>query len=73
MKGSGQTFAMWPVELRPIGGYRDSLRDGNRCGGDISDLALEWVFRFPPLYPAGNSGINSPFEVELLTRFDDSK
>ena len=52
-------------------GYRDSLGDGDRCGGEVCNLALKWVSRLPPLYPAGNSDIYSPFEIEILTRFDD--
>ena len=50
-------------------GYGDSLGDEDRCGGDIRDLALEWVARFPPLYPSGNSDTNPPFEVKFLTLF----
>ena len=54
-------------------GYRDSLGDGDWCGGDIRDLALEGVAQFPSLYPAEDPDINSPFEVALLTRFDHNK
>ena len=54
-------------------GYRNSLGDGDRCGGDIPDLALEWVAQFPPLYAAGDFDINFPFQVELLTQFDHNK
>ena len=54
-------------------GYRDSLGDGDRCGGHIRDLAFERVSWFPPLYPAGNSDINYLFEVEFLMSFDDNK
>ena len=44
-------------------GCSDSLRDRDRCGGHIRDHAFKRVARFPPLYPAGNSHINSPLEV----------
>ena len=54
-------------------GYRDSLRYRDRSGGHVCNFALERVARIPPLYPAGNSDINSPFEVEFLARFDDNE
>ena len=54
-------------------GYRDSLRDRDRSGGPVRNFALERVVRLPSLYPAGDSDINSPFEMELLTRFDDDE
>ena len=34
---------------------------------------IERVSRFPPLYPAGNSDINSPLKIEFLTCFNDKK
>ena len=64
-KGLEERLDSWNVKSCS----RDSLRDGDRCGGDIRDLALERVAQFPPLYAAGDSDINFPFEVELLTRF----
>ena len=54
-------------------GYRDSLRDRDRSGGHVCNFALERVARLPPLHLAGNSDINSPFEVEFLARFDDNE
>ena len=54
-------------------GYRDSLRDRDRSGGHVCKSALERVARLPPLYPAGDSDINFPFEVEFLARFDDNE
>ena len=52
-------------------GYRDSLGDGDPCRGHIRSLGFEWVARFPSLYSTGNSDLNSPFEVERMTWFDD--
>ena len=54
-------------------GYRDSLRDRDRSSGHICNLTLERVARLPPLYPAGNSDINSPFEVKFLARFENNE
>ena len=34
---------------------------------------VERVARLPPLYPAGDSDINFPFEIELFARFDDDE
>ena len=47
--------------------YRDSLGNGDRYDSHIiRDLAFERVARLPPLYPTGNSDINSPFDIEFL-------
>ena len=54
-------------------GYRDSLRYRDRSGRHVCNFALERVARLLPLYPAGNSDISSPFEVEFLARFDDNE
>ena len=54
-------------------GYSNSLGDGDQCGDHIGDLTFEKAARFPLLNLAVNSDINSPFEVELLTWFDDKK
>ena len=54
-------------------GYRGSLGDGDRGGGHIRDLTFERVARFPPLYPTGNSDINSPFEIEFIAWFDGNE
>ena len=45
----------------------------DRFGGHIRDFAFEWVARLPPLYPAGDPDIYSPFEIEFLARFDDNE
>ena len=34
---------------------------------------VERVARLPPLYPAGDSDINFPCEIELFARFDDDE
>ena len=53
--------------------YRDSLGDGNQCGGHIRNLAFERVARFLPLYPQGNINLIVPFGGEILTWFDDTR
>ena len=34
---------------------------------------VERVDRLPQLYPAGDSDVNFPFEIELFARFDDNE
>ena len=76
-KGNWLQEGLYPRSVEVVDtvddGYRDSLGNRNRSGGHVSDLALERVARFPPLYPAGYSDINSPFEVKSLARFDDNE
>ena len=75
--GKGHQQRLDPRNFRVVhtvfSGCRDSLGGGDWCGGDIRDLALERVARFPPLYPAGNSDIKPPFKAKFLTRFDVNK